>query len=121
MASVYFFSGVGLNAYLPLAAVDHSLENISSLKPKVTRRHVRLKPFFIGEFVRVRRISIDNIVQVAVPNLKTKFTPSGISNFKISANGQGDVTSYTKLIGEDDVVLYGELLFVFWVTLFRLS
>eukprot|EP00904_Undaria_pinnatifida_P002128 jgi/Undpi1/11916/HiC_scaffold_4.g01615.m1 len=52
------------------------------------------------------RIYMEEIVQVDVPNLKTKFEPSGVPNLEIAADSQGGATHYTKLIGDKDVVLY---------------
>lgn len=54
------------------------------------------------------RMVLSEIVPVRVPNLRTKFPPSKISNLEIASDSQGGATHYTKLIGEDDVVIYGE-------------
>eukprot|EP00752_Nemacystus_decipiens_P004747 g4324.t2 len=49
---------------------------------------------------------LSEIVPVRVPNLGTKFPPSKIPNLEIASDSQGGATHYTKLIGEDDVVIY---------------
>lgn len=57
---------------------------------------------------------MSEIVPVRVPNLVTKFPPSQVSNLEIASDSQGGATYYTKLIGDDDVVIYGEV--VGWKT-----
>lgn len=57
---------------------------------------------------RTHRMVLSEIVPVRVPNLRTKFPPSRVSNLEIASDSQGGATHYTKLIGEDDVVIYGE-------------
>lgn len=59
------------------------------------------------------RFVLSEIVPVRVPNLRTKFPPSNVPNLEIASDSQGGATHYTKLIGEDDVVIYGEFLFAF--------
>lgn len=54
------------------------------------------------------RVTMGDVLQIEVPNLNTKFPPSGIANLEIASDSLGSATHYTKLIGENDCVLYGE-------------
>ncbi|CAB1107423.1 unnamed protein product [Ectocarpus sp. CCAP 1310/34] len=65
-----------------------------------------LEPSHAAEEEEQERFTIEEIVPVPVPNLKTKFKPSGVANLDIASDSLGKVTHYTKLIGEKDIVLY---------------
>ncbi|CBJ33175.1 pyrophosphate-dependent phosphofructose kinase [Ectocarpus siliculosus] len=65
-----------------------------------------LQPSDTAEEEERERFTIEEIVPVPVPNLKTKFKPSGVANLDIASDSLGSVTHYTKLIGEQDIVLY---------------
>ncbi|CAM9190623.1 unnamed protein product [Pylaiella littoralis] len=52
------------------------------------------------------KLFLNEIVPVRVPNLRTIFKPSEVPNLEIASDSLGGATHYTKLIGEDDVVIY---------------
>lgn len=68
---------------------------------------------YLADFGDVYRTSEDlflnEIKLVPVPSLKPKFPSAGVSNFEIASDTQGGATRYTKLIGERDCVIYGEM------------